>query len=97
MAQSTFSIRMDEDIKKQFDVFCASVGMNATTAFNMFARAVLRERRIPFEVTDTVDPFYSSANMASLLTSMKQLEEGKVVIKTLDELERTANEPTDPS
>ena len=24
--------------------------MNATTAFNVFARAVVRERRIPFEI-----------------------------------------------
>jgi DNA-damage-inducible protein J len=92
MAQSTFSIRMDEDIKKQFDIFCSSVGMNATTAFNLFARAVLRERRIPFEVTDTTDPFYSSTNMAALLASIKQLEEGKVVMKTLGELEQAANE-----
>lgn len=51
MGQFTFSIRMDEDLKKQFDALCADFGMNATTAFNIFARAVVRERRIPFEIT----------------------------------------------
>lgn len=51
MAQATFSVRMDENLKRQFDALCADFGMNATTAFNVFARAVVRERRIPFEIT----------------------------------------------
>lgn len=51
MAQSTFSIRMDENLKRQFDILCNDFGMNATTAFNIFARAVVRERRIPLEIT----------------------------------------------
>ena len=50
MSQTTLSIRMDTDIKKRFDAFCADAGMNATVAVNMFARAVLREQRIPFEI-----------------------------------------------
>lgn len=50
MAQSTFSIRMDENLKRQFDALCADFGMNASTAFNIFARAVVRERRIPFDI-----------------------------------------------
>ena len=37
-------------IKKQFDLLCNDFGMNATTAFNIFARAVVRERKIPFEI-----------------------------------------------
>lgn len=51
MAQATFSVRMDEKLKKQFDTLCAEFGMNATTAFNIFARAVVRERKIPFEIS----------------------------------------------
>jgi DNA-damage-inducible protein J len=58
MAQTTFSVRMDSEVKKQLDEFCALVGMNTTTAFNMFARAVLRERRLPFDVTTESDPFF---------------------------------------
>lgn len=50
MAQATFSIRMDEDLKKEFDALCEDFGMSATTAFNVFARAVVRERKIPFEI-----------------------------------------------
>lgn len=50
MAQATFSVRMDDELKRQFDKLCADFGMNATTAFNIFARAVVRERKIPFEI-----------------------------------------------
>jgi addiction module RelB/DinJ family antitoxin len=42
---------MDSDVKTQFDEFCSTVGMNPTTAFNMFARVVVREKRLPFEVS----------------------------------------------
>ena len=51
MAQATFSVRMDENLKVQFDSLCTEFGMNMSTAINVFARAVVRERRIPFEIT----------------------------------------------
>ena len=53
MAQSTFSVRMDETLKKQFDGLCQEFGMNASVAINVFARAVVRERRIPFEIASS--------------------------------------------
>ena len=77
MGQTTLSIRMDEDIKRRFDAFCANAGMNATVAVNIFARAVLREKRIPFEVTGSDDPFYSVKNQARLREAMEQLEAGE--------------------
>lgn len=51
MAQATFSVRMDEGLKNEFDALCADFGMSMTTAFNIFARAVVRERKIPFEIS----------------------------------------------
>ena len=51
MAQATFSVRMDEDLKDRFDLLCNEFGMNMTTAINIFARAVVRQRRIPFDIT----------------------------------------------
>ena len=41
MSQATFSVRMDETLKRQFDSLCADFGMNASTAINVFARAVV--------------------------------------------------------
>jgi len=76
MAQTTFSVRMDSEIKKQFDDFCEKVGMSTTTAFNLFARAVLRERRLPFEVSTVADPFYSESNLAHLRRGIAALNSG---------------------
>ena len=86
MPQTTFSVRMDAEIKEQLDDFCRQVGMTTSTAFNLFARAVLREKRLPFEVTTETDPFYSPSNLAVLHRSIQEAEEGRVVSKTLDEL-----------
>jgi len=41
---------MDEGIKQDFDRLCTELGLNMTTAFNIFARTVVRQRRIPFEL-----------------------------------------------
>lgn len=49
-----------------------------------------REKRLPFEVS--IDPFYSEANMAALEQSMQQRKEGKVIIKSFEELEAMENE-----
>lgn len=57
MPQSTFSVRMDESVKKQFDNLCTSFGMTASTAFNIFARTVIRERKIPFAITADTDKY----------------------------------------
>lgn len=74
MAQTNINIRMDEDLKKQFDAFCSDVGMNMTTAICIFAKTVVRERKIPFEISAESDPFYSQSNMQRLKKSMEQME-----------------------
>ena len=40
---------------------------------------------------DTLDPFYSEQNMASIHKSIQQINDGKIVSKTLDELEQMEN------
>ena len=51
MAQTNVNIRMDAELKRQFEAFCADVGMSMTTAFCVFAKKAVRENRIPFEVS----------------------------------------------
>ena len=74
MAQTNVNIRMDEELKRQFDAFCSEVGMNMTTAFCIFAKTVVRQHRIPFEISTDSDPFYSAANMERLKRSAEQME-----------------------
>ncbi|AEE92495.1 MAG: type II toxin-antitoxin system RelB/DinJ family antitoxin [Tepidanaerobacter acetatoxydans] len=48
---SSVSFRIDADIKKQADELFAKLGLNMTTAFNIFLRQSIREGRIPFDIT----------------------------------------------
>lgn len=85
MAQTNINIRIDEDLKKQFDKFCSDVGMTMTTAFCIFAKKAVKEQRIPFEIS--VDPFYNTANMERLEKAIKDAEDGKLTIHELIEVE----------
>ncbi len=90
MAQTLVNIRMDENLKKDFDNVCSELGMSMTTAITIFAKKMSREHRIPFEVS--ADPFYSESNMKAMAESLNQLKSGKVIIKTMDELEEMTDE-----
>ena len=50
MAQVNVNIRMDEDTKVAFDRFCENIGLSVSAAFNVYAKTVVREQRIPFEI-----------------------------------------------
>lgn len=50
MATTSVNIRMDTDLKKEFEAFCKDMGMSMTTAINIFAKKAVRENRIPFEI-----------------------------------------------
>ena len=91
MAQTILSVRMDSEVKKEFDALCADVGMTASTAINLFAKAFIRERKLPFEIKAS-DSFYAKSNVDYLQKSIKQLDEGKVVVKTIDELRKKEEE-----
>lgn len=50
MSSVNVNIRMDSSLKNDFESFCADMGMSMTTAFTIFAKKVVREYRIPFEI-----------------------------------------------
>ena len=90
MAQAAFSIRMDEKLKKQFEGLCSDFGMNVTTAFTIFAKAVVRERKIPFEIAQPLQRLRSIEEISKeeLIVSLKEaiLCEGQPVEKVFAEL-----------
>ena len=63
MSQTNVNIRMDSKLKKDFSSFCEEIGMSMTTAFCVFAKTAVREKRIPFEISLNEDPFYSESNL----------------------------------
>lgn len=89
---TTVSLRFDDDTKRELDEMCEEMGMNLTTFFMIYAKKALRDRRIPFEITAPVDPFYSDANLRQIRKSDEQIRNGQVVVKTMDELEAMEDE-----
>ena len=87
MAQATITARVDARDKANFDEFCTNVGLNTSTAINLFVKAVLRENRIPFEIAQSTDPFYSKVNMDYVKKSVDELRAGKGTAHELLEVE----------
>lgn len=75
MTSTLVNVRLDENTKKGMSEVCSELGISMSAAFNIFAKTVVRERRIPFEVT--ADPFYSAENMSRVRHAAAQLDAGK--------------------
>ena len=86
----TVSLRFDEPTKQSLDKMCDEMGMNLTTFFMIYARAALREGRIPFEIRANDDAFYSPTNLSAIRRSEAELKAGKAMPKNFAELEALA-------
>lgn len=69
MAQ--ISLRVDDTVKKAAEATFDEIGLSMSSAINIFLKAVVRERRIPFELS--ADPFYSRENIAELTRRVEQV------------------------
>jgi len=72
------NIRIDDGLKEKAEILFNEIGLNMTTAFNIFVRQAVRQGGIPFELTVNTDPFYSASNMKVLRQSIKEANEGKL-------------------
>jgi len=63
MSQVNINIRMDENLKHEFDAVCSEMGLTMTAAFTVFAKAVTKKRVIPFEIS--ADSLLSDITLAS--------------------------------
>ena len=91
MAQ--INIRMDDNLKNKADFLFEELGLNMTTAVNIFVRQAVRQGGIPFEVTTHIDPFYSAKNQARIAGAISDYESGRSqpVVKTMAELDAMAD------
>ena len=77
MATVNMSIRMDTELKKQADAMLSDMGLNMTTAMNMFLRQVVRQGKIPFEIATDIPN-------SETLAAMKEVDDiinGKIPAK----------------
>lgn len=83
MASTNVNIRMDSDLKKQFETFCSDMGMSMTTAFNIFAKKAVREYRIPFEIGGEAP----NAETAEAINEVKRMKADKTIGKTYTDVD----------
>ncbi|MBQ8385428.1 MAG: type II toxin-antitoxin system RelB/DinJ family antitoxin [Spirochaetaceae bacterium] len=83
------TIRLDSDDKAEFSRICEKIGLSVSAAFNVFVKTVIKEERIPFELSARDrDDFYSEANLRHL-EELKRLDDAgqlHFVTKTWEEL-----------
>ena len=77
MATVNMSIRMDTELKKQADAMFSDMGLNMTTAMNMFLRQVVRQGRIPFEIATDIP----NAETVAAIKEMDGMLSGKIPAK----------------
>jgi DNA-damage-inducible protein J len=87
MAQTNVNIRMDEETKQAFDKFCSEIGISVSSAFYIFAKTVVREQRIPFEITTEV-PNKTTIEAMKESEEIEKHPERYEVYHTMDELRR---------
>lgn len=85
MAQTMVNFRMDEDLKKNMEKACSEMGLTLTTAFTIFAKKVVKENRIPFEIS--ADPFFSENNMKYLEKVIANIDSGRANLVEHDLIE----------
>ena len=85
MAQAMINFRMDEELKRNMERTCKSMGLTMTAAFTMFAAKMTKEQRIPFDIE--ADPFYSEENMMELERRVANLRAGKSTLTEHDLIE----------
>ena len=83
MASTNINIRMDSDLKKQFEAFCSDMGMSMTTAFNIFAKKAVREYRIPFEIGGEAP----NAETVEAINEVKRMKADKTIGKTYTDVD----------
>ena len=91
MAQTNLTIRIDEDIKREAESLFNKIGLNMSSAINVFFRQAVREQAIPFELKP-YDDYFTGQRLERILQSKTQAEKGDVLTKTFAELEAMEND-----
>ena len=89
MATATLAVNIDAADMANFEALCKDVGMSASTAVNVFVKAALRHRGIPFAVVQdagAADPFYDKFNQEYILKSVAELRNGGGTVHELIEV-----------
>ena len=86
MAQTAMTVRIDQQQKEQFDRLCEQFGMSANTAINIFVRAVIRSKSIPFSIKAKEEDEVTAKALEAFNRIRAAAERGDTPELTLDEI-----------
>ena len=86
MAEVSFSIQMDENLKEQFEQVCSDLGMSVSMAITIFARTVVRERKIPFEIAASIASTTREDGLNAFLALREESHRNGLQDMTLDDI-----------
>ncbi|MBR1509810.1 MAG: type II toxin-antitoxin system RelB/DinJ family antitoxin [Bacteroidales bacterium] len=86
MSQATISVRVDQSLKNKFDNLCEDFGISTTAAINIFMKAVVRERRIPFEIRSETDAQKRQKAIDTFASMRAAVAEADIPEMSLDEI-----------
>ena len=86
MAQVTTNVnfRMDKNLKMQFEKICNDLGLSMSTAFTVFAKTMVRQQRVPFDISlqvpneetlKSIENIEKGRNLSKRFTSVEELME----------------------
>ena len=87
MSTVNITFRVDKELKNQASQVMEAVGLNMSSAFTVFLKAIVREGGLPDGVA--IDPFYSLENYNELKRRVQEYESGNVnmIRTTMEEIE----------
>jgi addiction module RelB/DinJ family antitoxin len=83
------TIRLNPSIKEQFAETCENLGLSISTAVNLFAKVVVREQRIPFEIRTDDSNVLTKAELESRIEAVNR---GELIRFTPEEWEKYTTE-----
>ena len=87
MANTTnLNIRVDTELKRQAEAIFNELGLNLSSAMNIFLRQAVRYRGIPFELRLGDEPLMGEAYLLEMRRRVKEIESGKVTLHELIEV-----------
>ena len=82
-------------LKKNFDTLCEEFGFTTTAAITVFMKAVVRERKIPFEIKAASKEEVNAKGWEAILEMGKQAEDAGIQDMSLEEINAIIKEVRD--
>lgn len=91
MSQAMLNIQVDEGLKNQFDLLCLEIGMTPASVINMFAKAVVKNKKVLMEIINSEPEVTSDKALQTFYALREEAKENGLQGLTLDEINQEIN------